>query len=180
VATPAQSKHQIILLQVDNTKVKQLKSIEDDPDIKDVNYRLVSLTNCSLTFANISDSVAENCHFAHSEIKGSMLNGCVLTNCIWDEKTTTKHCQIVRSLGTSKQVSFHRYAPEIRELIFENAVQYGSQMPPLVIALRGDQPLYQEALAAFSKKNEFIYSGSLGHQDVNRAALARIESLTIK
>jgi hypothetical protein len=53
-------------------------------------------------------------------------------------------------------------------------------MPPLVIALRGDQPLYQEALAAFSKKNEFIYSGSLGHQDVNRAALARIESLTIK
>lgn len=97
-----------------------------------------------------------------------------------------KHCQIV-----NKPLSFRRFPVEIRALIFEKAVEYKSEdfrrynvhyrMPHLIVALRGDPLLHNEALNLFYKTNDFVYRGPNGVQPHRVAAvLHRVQKMSIE
>jgi hypothetical protein len=96
------------------------------------------------------------------EIKGSTLNGigshnssvseCLIEN----SKLYLSRLHACRLLQGTKQVSkpvssFRRFSPEIRKVIFKlckNLDETDCQVPALIVALRGDQVLYHEALEA--------------------------------
>jgi hypothetical protein len=129
--------------------------------------------DCLLRVVTTNDCLVNDSQFFNSTINRSILKNCVLFDCTWDEETTMEHCQVI-----TETLAFRRFPSVVRTLIFEHAVEGNGVMPPLIVALRGDQQLYREALNVFSKKNEFVYCG-LKLADTNHAAIARIYSLSL-
>ena len=167
----SQPPHPVLHLLKNGEKVETYENCTiEDASIHLVRFR----NNCLFRRINISDSLCNNSQFMNSAIRGTILNHCILFDCTWDEKTTLKHCQTITA-----PLAFRRFPAEIRALIFEEAVEWDGKMPNLVVALRGDPQLYREALGRFSKKNEFIYAGPNAIIAAPRAAIERIESLSI-
>ena len=58
-------------------------------------------------------------------------------------------------------LALRKLPPEIREMIFRYCVDFTDRKtPPLIVALRGDQELYHEAMKLFYKLNYFTLDKS--------------------
>jgi hypothetical protein len=141
---------------------------------------------CTLRKVTIENSFTNNSQLFNSTIYGTTLHRCILFDCTWDQTVKMKHCQIV-----DRPLSFRRFPVEIRALIFGEVVEYNSKdfrrhnvhyrMPHLIIALRGDPLLHNEALNLFYKTNEFVYRGPNGFRPHQvSAALHRVQRLSIE
>jgi hypothetical protein len=60
--------------------------------------------------------------------------------------------------SSPKACLFRKFPPEIREIIFKEAIEWDGKMPNLIVALRGDPELYFEAHEVLCKSNVFIMS----------------------
>lgn len=73
------------------------------------------------------------------------------------------------------------FPPEILELIFTPLLTFTGKTPPLLVALRADPQLYQEALSTFRKLNTFkLHRGNKWMTgDMNPSAIQSIRALTV-
>jgi hypothetical protein len=78
-----------------------------------------------------------------------------MTTKLPDLDTALAGLEITSSL---KACLFRKFPPEVREIIFDEAIEWDGKTPALIVALRGDPVLYFEALEVLSKSNVFIMS----------------------
>jgi hypothetical protein len=57
---------------------------------------------------------------------------------------------------TSSPLALRRFPPEIRAMIFTGCIHFGGfKTPAIIITLRGDKQMYEEAIQIFYKLNSF-------------------------
>ncbi|KAF8849578.1 hypothetical protein BDZ45DRAFT_680434 [Acephala macrosclerotiorum] len=148
-------------------------------------HRRTSFKNCALRYAEIhcstiSDCTVDNCKLFNCTIQKSSL----LTSRIHECKTISSsmsHCQT-----TSSPLAFRRFPAEIREMIFQgcitNATNSHKRTPKILIALRCDPEIYQEALRCYYKLNSFtLEQANLSKcSELSLKVLGNIEKLKIK
>jgi hypothetical protein len=93
------------------------------------------------------------------------LSNCELSNCtifnssLVDSKlceTKIINCSMDNCAMASLPLALRRFTPEIRAMILAGCIEFKDRKTPaLIIALRGDKDLYQEAIRVFYKLNRF-------------------------
>ncbi|KAE9378882.1 hypothetical protein N431DRAFT_363591, partial [Stipitochalara longipes BDJ] len=161
----------------EEVKTYENKTFEED----DIQGAIID--NCILRNISLKNTYGQSCYFFNMKIRSSTLQACIIFDCRWDKMTRFSYCQLITEL-----LAFRRFPAEVRALIFREVVEWNtglcsnrsSRMPALIIALRGDPTLYQEALRPFYKTNKFVYFGPNGlHKHRNAPVLGRIDNLII-
>lgn len=138
----------------------------------------VKLSNSTLASITIREAKLVNCTFTratihNSSISSSTLINCRLYDCIIHSSTLSKcklyglnqvlKCEIEGSELLPTQPTLSTLPVEIREMIFELCLRnawVGKTMPNLIVALRGHEELYFQALDVFRKTNSFWLNGN--------------------
>jgi uncharacterized protein YjbI with pentapeptide repeats len=117
-----------------------------------------TISNSSMYQCNVHTStISEECSFEKCNMVNSTINGCTAVDSDIHESTFTK-VKMNRCKITTSPLALCRFAPEIREIIFGyciSSITVSFNTPNILIALRGDSELYQEALRTFYKQNWF-------------------------
>lgn len=113
-----------------------------------------SMYQCTVYTSTISEeSSLEKCNVLNSTI-----NGCTAIDSDIHESTFTK-VKMDRCTITTSPLALCRFAPGIRAKIFgycTSSRKFKFKTPKILIALRGDSELYQEALRTFYNQNWFV------------------------
>jgi uncharacterized protein YjbI with pentapeptide repeats len=112
-----------------------------------------SMYRCTVYTSTISDE----CSFENCNVLNSTINGCTAIDSNIHESTFRK-VKMNRCKITTSPLALRQFTPEIRARIFGYCTpqkSWASKTPEVLIALRGDSELYQEALRAFYKQNWF-------------------------
>jgi uncharacterized protein YjbI with pentapeptide repeats len=147
-----------------------------------VEIRTSEISNTTLYQCKVYTSMISNSSFDNCIIFNSTINGCTATNSKVHEckfaKLKTNGCTV-----TTSPLAFRKFSPEIRETIFRDCVDFKDRKtPPLLIALRGDKELYQEAIQLFYKLNFFRLDDRIRERvsTMSANALSTISKLTIE
>ena len=142
-----------------------------------------NLTSWNLSNAKITSSTIKNCTLSNCNITNSTLVDCKVTNSTLHEspfvKSKLSGCQVTTSVLTLRKIPF-----ELRGMILKYCLKFvKGKSPALLVALRGDKELYEQALEVYHETNyltlpensqiEFIYG-------LPTKALSRVRMLRIK
>jgi hypothetical protein len=161
--------------------VKGMHIIENNT-ISGVIIRKTILRNCVLRHvelhtSTITDSSLEQCEIYNCSIDNSTAEDSKLHECNWRELQTH------RCIVSTSPLALRRFPPEIRTLILQRCMDYADRRTPaIILALRGDPELYQEAIRLFYKLNWLrIDHYPLSFYDsVPRGLANKIEKLSIR
>ncbi|KUJ12945.1 uncharacterized protein LY89DRAFT_756189 [Mollisia scopiformis] len=100
-----------------------------------------------------------NTHAVGIEAKSSLLRFCNIAgsrakftrSTLDDCKVCAKDSTVVESRTLSHPLALYKFPPEIRNLIYEYAIDGKGRGSPLIAALRGEPKLYHEALAVLNR-----------------------------
>jgi uncharacterized protein YjbI with pentapeptide repeats len=134
-----------------------------------------SLYHCTVHTSTIS----EECSLEKCNVLNSTISGCTAIDSDIHESTFTK-VKMNRCNITTSPLALRRFPPEIRAMILAYCTLWKCwkpKTPDMILALRGDQQLYQEALRAFHKQNWFrLESGNLS--EIELMSTKAIENLS--
>jgi uncharacterized protein YjbI with pentapeptide repeats len=130
------------------------KTILKNCVLRQVKIHASTVSNSSMYQCTVHTStISEECSFGKCNVLNSTISGCTATDSDIHESTFVKtkmnRCKITTSL-----LALRRFAPEIRAKIFRYCTLWNfwkPKIPEIIVALRGDGELYQEALRAFYK-----------------------------
>ncbi|KAH6681703.1 hypothetical protein B0J14DRAFT_679749 [Halenospora varia] len=143
----------------------------------------VKILRSSVVFSGLGLRPFQQCHIQTSTIAGVIPQDCHFLNCTIDNaklyESTLHQCELAANIPMRKctvskasLIDLHKFAPQIRAMIFSycldwtykdptnkhNVITSMDKTPSLIIALREDEKLYQEALHIFYEKNFFRIS----------------------
>jgi uncharacterized protein YjbI with pentapeptide repeats len=105
----------------------------------------VKLSNCTIDNSTLTQVHITNCTVVSSSLLDSKLHETKIANCSMDNCTMT-----------SSPLALRRFPPEIRAMIFNGCIHFADhKTPAIIIALRGDKEMYEEAIQIFYKLNSF-------------------------
>ncbi|KAK0129541.1 hypothetical protein ONS96_000106 [Cadophora gregata f. sp. sojae] len=143
-----------------------------------------TLTSCILTNSTISSSTIKDCTISNCNIANSTLVDCKLTNCNLQEspfvKSKLSGCQVTTSSLTLRKFPF-----ELRGMIFKDCLKIeGGKSPQLIVALRGDKELYEQALEVYYKvnyltlpnDNQIEYLERISAKALSRVSMLRVNT----
>jgi hypothetical protein len=117
-----------------------------------------TISNSSIYQCTVHTStISEECFLEKCNVLNSTINGCTAIDSNIHESAFTK-VKMNRCKITTSPLALRRFAPEIRAMIFRYCTPWEcrkARTPDMIVALRGDEELYQEALRAFYKHNLF-------------------------
>jgi uncharacterized protein YjbI with pentapeptide repeats len=130
-------------------------AIIEDSTFSYMKLRNSTIRNCVLRFVEVRSSIIQNSTLYDCRLFNCSVQQSPLTNTLLYE-TKVEGCTIKGCTAAMSPLALRKLPPEVREMIFRHCVDFtGGKIPPLIIALRGDQKLYHEALKVFSKLNFF-------------------------
>ncbi|KAN0115289.1 hypothetical protein V8E51_004833 [Hyaloscypha variabilis] len=105
----------------------------------------VKLSNCTIDNSTLTQVHITNCTVVSSSLLDSKLHETKIANCSMDNCTMT-----------SSALALRKFPPEIRAMIFNGCIHFGGfKTPAIIITLRGDKQMYEEAIQIFYKLNWF-------------------------
>ncbi|XMA08856.1 hypothetical protein WAI453_001647 [Rhynchosporium graminicola] len=111
--------------------------------------RHVDLTGCNISFCNLD----------HCRLSDCTVTTCDLVNTTFHDSESTESWLEDREIITCP-LALRRFSPDLRALIFERCIDFTKKKTPVIlVALRGDPELYQEALRCFYRLNMFRIRG---------------------
>ncbi|KAE9378850.1 hypothetical protein N431DRAFT_396722 [Stipitochalara longipes BDJ] len=164
--------------------------------IQGTTIRKTSFIGCTLRHADIfgstiSGSILSNVKLSNCAIDGSTLNVVRLTNStvvsssLVDSKlheTPIANCSMDNCTMTSSPLAFRKFPPEIRSMIFAGCIDFNHRKTPVVlVALRSDKEIYEEAIQIFYKLNWFRVKlqNLSGFGSMSRKALESIQNFSL-
>ncbi len=129
------------------------------------------MQNMAVTIV-FSEQLHKNPHYIHCKLSSSFQKGQAPLSCYPSMSPSNSHITTLRT-----------FPPEIREMIFNysNVLNWTGKTPALLVALRGDREIYNEALEICHKNNTFkLHRGNEWKTgDMAIAALRSIRTLEI-
>jgi hypothetical protein len=124
-----------------------------------------------VTNSTCETSSLQNCDIDRSKLVDTQIHECNPT------QTSMKKCTV-----TSSPLALRKFAPEIRRLIFAEAIDWTGKTPELIIALRGDPKLYQEAMDVLCRQCVFTLSprNREGRMQMPLSVIKTIQNLSIE
>ncbi|KAF4635387.1 hypothetical protein G7Y89_g2717 [Cudoniella acicularis] len=102
--------------------------------------------NCHVTTSNLTSVIMDYCEAYTCSFASGMVNSSYLQEYKADDNTQVHDCEVMKC-----SLAFRKFPAEIRIPIFHQAMSWSKRVPALIVALRGDQKLYHEALEYYSK-----------------------------
>lgn len=126
--------------------------------LRHVKIHASTISNSSMYQCTVHTStISEECSLEKCNVLNSTINGCTAIDSEIHESTFTK-VKMNRCKITTSPLALRRFIPEIRAKIFEyctSSTKVSFDTPKILIVLRGDSELYQEALRTFYKQSWF-------------------------
>ncbi|KAH9216566.1 hypothetical protein DL95DRAFT_460154 [Leptodontidium sp. 2 PMI_412] len=145
-----------------------------------------TLTTCTLANCIITNSTIKDCSLSNCNISTSTLVKCKITNSALHEspflKSKLSGCRVMNSPSILRKILL-----ELRRMIFKDCLKIqDGKSPALLIALRSDKELYEQALEVYYKIIYFTVTPELGGarerellEELSPRALSGIEMLRI-
>jgi hypothetical protein len=159
------------------------KDLIEDSTLSGVTIRKTMVKNCVLRYveihtSTISNSTLEHCQLFNSTIDNGSAEDTMIHECKF-RGLKMKRCKV-----TTSPLGLRRFPPEIRAMIFEYSTPWDSnkaKTPEILVALRGDCELYEEAIKTFYKQNWLrIDVGNFSEMEsMSKKSMARICKLRI-
>ncbi|KAG4441076.1 hypothetical protein IFR05_003430 [Cadophora sp. M221] len=121
-----------------------------------------TVTTCALNNCIILNSTIKDCSLSDCNITNSTLVDCKIINSALHEslflKSKLSGCNVTTSFLTIRKIPL-----EMRRMIFKDCLKIkGGKSPALLIALRGDKELYEQALEVYYKISYFTITPDCG------------------
>jgi len=159
------------------------KDLIEDSTLSGVTIRKTMVKNCVLRYveihtSTISTSTLEHCQLFNSTIDNGSAEDTMIHECKF-RGLKMKRCKV-----TTSPLGLRWFPPEIRAMIFEYSTPWDAsraKTPKILIALRGDCELYEEAIKTFYKQNWFRFDIDkfLEMESISRKPMGRIYKLRI-
>ncbi|KAE9378849.1 hypothetical protein N431DRAFT_325846 [Stipitochalara longipes BDJ] len=142
--------------------------------VRDIEITKTEIRNCILHYVFIQTSKVFNSKLYNCKVSNSTIEGSEVVDTGLHESDFIKSkligCKITTSL-----LSFCKFVPEIRAMIFKLCLSFEkNKTPALLIALRGDIFLYQQAIRLFYKLNCF----TLNYYMLDRCSLMSVNAIS--
>jgi hypothetical protein len=135
------------------------------------------LYKCKVYTSTISDSTLDSCTVFNSTFEAC----CAIDSKIHECKFAK--LKITRCAVSTSPLAFRKFPPEIREMIFKGCLEVVDRKTPiLLVALRGDLELYQEAIKLFKRVTAFQLDKKMcaRFKTLSDSALSNISMLEIE
>jgi uncharacterized protein YjbI with pentapeptide repeats len=152
--------------------------------LRHVKIHASTISNSSMYQCTVHTStISEECSLERCIVLNSTINGCTAVGSEIHESAFTK-VKMNRCKITTSPLALCRFAPEIRAIILQYCTPWNvwkPKIPEILVALRGDEKLYHEALRAFYKQNWFRleFSNFSRTELMSKKAIENINKLCI-
>ena len=151
-----------------------------------LSLRRTAFVNSTLSKLNITTSTLTTCSLSNCTISTSTIKDCTLSNCNITNSTLHESPFVKSKLSgcqvTTSPLALRRFPTELRDMIFKDCLQIEEgKSPALLIALRGDKELYEEALEVYYKTNYCSMGKAMIQRinDLSPKAISRIKDIRI-
>jgi hypothetical protein len=150
--------------------------------VRDIKITKTEIRDCTLYYVTLEacqviNSKLYNCNTFNSTIKGSRLVDTQL------HRTCFETSKLSRCIITTSPLAFGKFPTELRLMIFKYCLYFENRRSPaLLVALRGDEKLYKEAIQLFYTLNPFPLDHNMlvRCHTLSLAALSRISKLEVE
>lgn len=154
----------------------------EDGSANGITVRNTHIINCVLEYVVIHNSTIERSTLSNCNVFNAKITESTVLDSKLHDTPLGSRCSVTACKVTTCTLALREFPPEIRDMIVRYCMEFvHGKTPPLLIALRGDPDLYQQALKFLYRLNPFVLDAKtiLKLDKISKKVLKNITKLSI-